>query len=54
MLDDTVALMNRSGRLQVGSTDEIMREDVLKEVYRTNLKLVYVEQAGRSVCIPLS
>ncbi|MDR3353872.1 MAG: ABC transporter ATP-binding protein [Synergistaceae bacterium] len=52
MLDDTVALMDRSGGLNVGSTEDIMNEDALKHVYRVNLKLVYVEQAGRTVCIP--
>jgi iron complex transport system ATP-binding protein len=52
MLNDTVALMDRSGRLKVGGTEDIMSEDALKEIYQTNLKLVYVEQAKRMACIP--
>jgi iron complex transport system ATP-binding protein len=54
MLDDTVALLDRDGKMHIGNTNEIMREDILKKVYRTDLKLVYVEQAGRMVCIPMN
>jgi iron complex transport system ATP-binding protein len=54
MLGDTAGLMDREGRLHIGATDEIMREDVLKDVYRTDLKLVYVEEARRLDCIPLN
>jgi len=54
MLDDMVALLDRDGGLRIGNTEEIMREDVLKKVYRTDLKLVYVEQAGRMACIPVN
>jgi iron complex transport system ATP-binding protein len=53
MLGGAVGLMDRSGNLRVGATGEMMSEDVLKDMYRVNLKLVYVEQAGRKVCIPL-
>ena len=51
MLDDTVAMLDRSGTLRVGSTDEIMQEKLLCEVYRTNVKLVYVKEVGRVACI---
>ena len=51
MLDDTVALMDRSGTLRVGRTDAIMHEGLLSEIYRTDVKLVYVEEVGRAVCI---
>ncbi|GHU49325.1 iron ABC transporter ATP-binding protein [Spirochaetia bacterium] len=54
MLDDTVALLDRNGGLSVGSTAEIMREDVLKEIYRTNLKLVYVAEVGRTACLAVN
>jgi iron complex transport system ATP-binding protein len=53
MLNDTVALIDRSGNMRVGSTQDIMREDTLKEVYQTDLKLVYVEEAKRMACIPV-
>jgi len=54
MLDDAAALLDRSGRLRTGQAGAVLREDLLKEIYRANLKLVFVEEAGRPVCIPLS
>ena len=51
MLDDTVALLDRSGTLRVGRTDEIMHENLLSDIYRTKVKLVFVEEAERVVCI---
>jgi iron complex transport system ATP-binding protein len=54
MLDDTVALMDRTGGLSVGTTADIMQEKRLMEVYRTNLKLVYVAEAGRLSCLAVS
>lgn len=54
MLDDTVAMLDRSGTLRVGSTDEIMQEKLLCEVYRTNVKLVYVKEVERVACIASS
>ena len=52
MLGGTVALMDRNGGFSAGRADEIMREEILKRVYNTNLNLVYVESAGRKTCIP--
>jgi iron complex transport system ATP-binding protein len=51
MLEGTVALLDRQGNLSIGCVNEIMKEDILKEVYRTNLKLVYVAEAERTACI---
>ena len=51
MLDDTVAIMDREGRLRIGGAMQIMREDILQEVYRTKLKLVYVPEVGRMTCV---
>jgi iron complex transport system ATP-binding protein len=52
LLDDTVALLDRKGTLSVGSVDAIMKEDILREVYRTDLKLIYVPEVGRMTCLP--
>ena len=54
MLNDTVALLDRSGALRVGGTDEILREDLLSEVYRTNVRMVYVKEVGRMACLASS
>ena len=37
--------------LRVGGTDEILREDLLSEVYRTNVRMVYVREVGRMACL---
>ncbi|MDR3164033.1 MAG: ABC transporter ATP-binding protein [Synergistaceae bacterium] len=52
MLGGIVALMDNDGGFSAGSVDEIMREEILKRVYKTNLNLAYVESAGRKTCIP--
>ena len=38
----------------MGGTDEILREDLLSEVYRTNVRMVYVREVGRMACLALS
>jgi iron complex transport system ATP-binding protein len=53
MLDDTVALLDRQGNMSIGYAKEIRREDILKQVYRTNLKMVHIAEAGRMACIAL-
>jgi len=52
MLGGTTAILDRSGHLTVGDSDEIITEATLKEVYNTDLKLTYMESVGRYVCIP--
>jgi iron complex transport system ATP-binding protein len=54
MLNDKTAILDRSGRLHVGNQNEIMKEDILREVYRTNLKLIYVPEAGRVTCLAVN
>jgi iron complex transport system ATP-binding protein len=54
MLDDTVALLDRNGSFEAGGVRQIMREDVLSEVYRTPLKMIYVAEAGRTACMAVS
>lgn len=51
LLDSSVCLLGRDGKLQKGSVDEIMQEDVLEEVYQSEMIIRYVEDAHRRVCI---
>ncbi len=51
LLDSTVCLLGRDGRLVKGTVDEIMREDMLREVYLSDLMIRYMEDAGRRVCV---
>ena len=51
LLDSSVCLLGRDGRLRKGSVDEIMQEDVLEEVYQAKLIIREVADAGRRVCM---
>ena len=51
LLDSSVCLLGRDGRLRKGSVDEIMQEDVLEEVYQARLIIRDVADAGRRVCM---
>ena len=51
LLDSSVCLLGRDGRLRKGSVDEIMQEDILEEVYQAKLIIRDVADAGRRVCM---
>lgn len=50
LLNDRIGVLNRQGRMTFGSCGEIMREDFLKELYGTDLRLLPVAELGRTVC----
>lgn len=51
LLDSSVCLLGRDGRLRKGTVDDIMREDVLGDVYQARLIIRDVPDAGRRVCM---
>lgn len=51
MLGGTTAILDRTGHLTVGDSEKILTEETLKGVYGTNLRLTYLEDVGRYVCI---
>ena len=51
LLGGRAAILDRNGRLTAGQTGELLREDLLCRVYQTDLKLRYVEELGRMVCL---
>ena len=51
LLNSSVCLLGRDGRLRKGTVDEIMREDVLEDVYQAHLIIRDVPDAGRRVCM---
>lgn len=51
LLGGRAAVLDRGGRLTVGDTGEILREDLLCRVYQTDLKLRYVAELDRMVCL---
>ena len=52
MLGGRAAIIDRNGNVDSGGCGEIITEDKLKEVYNTDLRLLYVEQLARTVCLP--
>jgi iron complex transport system ATP-binding protein len=51
MLGDRVGILDRQGTMQFGSTEEIMKEDILSSVYKTSMKLVYIKEINRLTCV---
>lgn len=51
MLDGKVALFNLNGSIKTGTVDELIKEDILMDVYGTDLKIRYIEEFKRKVCI---
>ena len=51
LLDSKVGIMNREGHFEIGEKySEIMKEETLSSLYRTDIKMVYVEELGRTIC----
>ena len=52
MLNSNVAILDRTGRLEVGPCKSIVTEERLRKVYNAELKIIYVGDVNRNVCIP--
>ena len=51
LLGGRTAIFDAHGIVQTGKTEEIVTEETLKSVYGTDLKLRYMEEFGRKVCV---
>ena len=51
MLGGRAAILDRNGKLLSGSTEEIVNEENLSTIYNSELKIRYIEEAGRRVCL---
>ena len=51
LLDGSTALFRADGSLLTGKTSELVNEENLREVYGSDLKIRYMEEFGRKVCI---
>ncbi len=51
MLDDTVGILDRDGRMVTGRTREVLSEQLLSQVYRVDVKIVHVDEVGRDACL---
>lgn len=52
MLGGKVAVLNREGHLCCGNADEMITEDRLRKLYHTDLRVIYIDQVSRYVCVP--
>jgi iron complex transport system ATP-binding protein len=51
MLADAVGVMSRDGTLRVGSFRDVINEELLSDVYKTEVRIAYVEKIGRDACL---
>lgn len=51
LLGGWVALVSAAGEFIMGRVEDIMKEDILSEMYNTSLSITYVEEVERMACI---
>ena len=51
LLGDQAAIVTRDGKVLQGTSEEILTEEMLKEVYGIDLKLTYIGELGRKACL---
>ncbi len=51
MLGGRAAILDKQGKITLGSTDELITEEILSKVYHAELKIRYIEELGRKVCL---
>jgi iron complex transport system ATP-binding protein len=51
LLGGKTAILDRGGRLRVGKAEEVINEKTMDEIYRIKVKIVYVPEIGRKVCV---
>lgn len=51
LLNDKVAIVGKDGKILQGSSEEILTEDILCSIYETDLKLMWIEEIQRTVCL---
>ena len=51
LLGEHAAILDRQGHITVGATEDILTEGSLSSIYGADLKLKYIEEFGRKVCI---
>lgn len=51
LLDDEVAVLDRSGNLTFGMSQDILDEELLSGLYGTSLRMFDIHELGRRVCV---
>ena len=50
-MNGTVCVLSREGELRCGSPEEIMTEEYMNQIYHAKLKIKYLEDEHRMICI---
>ncbi len=53
MLQDKVGILDQDGHFTFGKTQDILSDTLLSNLYKVNLKLVYIDEAKRDTCISI-
>lgn len=51
LLNDKVAIVGKDGKIMQGNSQEILTEELLCKIYETDLKLMWIEEFKRKVCL---
>ena len=51
LLGGTAAVLDREGRLRAGAAAELLTEELLRQIYDTQLLVRYQQELGRRVCL---
>ena len=51
LLNSKVGILDNAGHMTVGRAEEVISEEALRELYHTDLHLVYIEELGRRACV---
>ena len=51
LLGGKAAVLDRKGSLTVGSAEDILQEPLLRDIYQSDLHILYLEELGRKVCV---
>ena len=51
MLGDKAAIVSKNGKITQGNCDNIITEDNLRNVYGIDLKIKWMEEVNRRVCL---
>ena len=51
LINGKVGILNHNGEMSVGPVEEVMTEDILKNLYNTDLRLIYMKELDRTVCV---
>ncbi|WP_324825594.1 ABC transporter ATP-binding protein [Sinanaerobacter sp. ZZT-01] len=46
-----VGVLDYDGHLTVGTTEDAINENLLRHIYRTDVRIIYIEELGRNVCV---